>query len=788
MVTQSDFRVIIGGVGITGLTLANMLQLYGIDFVLLESNPDIAPEGRAGVSLLPHGNRILDQLGLYNKLLALALPVDSLHFRDEFGEVIREVRGVNQSMHERHGYPMLSLDLQRVLQVLYDNIRDKKKILTKKEVQDVDMTHDGVVVKTSDGSSYQGDILVGTDGNHSTVRDKMWQIADESSPGWIAPDEHSRPTSDYGYISGISNSNRGIEPGSKTSVFRNHHSYLISSGPDGRLYWSYFFKLAQRAYGNDIPTFTKDYEKEILDARANGNITLSLKFRHLLNTKVSYTLVPLQEYVFRQWYFRRIITIGDAAHKILPITGYSESACLESAATLVNAVREALAGSHGIKPTLNRIEHAFATTQKNLQARLTILKNHAHEQQRTELLDTPLHNIAASYLLPRTSTENIIDRISLNIPLAEKLDNPKLGHKSLLVPYKDELLRAPKAPSMSKWYFVAAYLLISSLCYYGMWVQPGYYGLWDHKGTILSTGEFPYNSGFPLKRTYIGNEFIDNIFIYLSAVFMSGLKDWDPCFRFTNLYFLGIIIQPIAVWTVEAFRKRNQLTVLSIFVSEPESYWWPLSREVPIQYADSMTWAVMIGYTLPTIVLFIPWEDPFTLQNIESCWQLSPMLVPLLCTIFAYFHPSQRSKATQQPRKTNEISPDLEPLKRLYVITGILGVLFHVYCVVRAYFDPELTLSAVFWPDFVSQEKTLGEGVKFMFLVDVWALEVATYVWSCQAVWDLKRVGRSNADIPKAAVLIAISTVVLGPGATLCAVWYWRETRLAQTSFATALT
>lgn len=224
------------------------------------------------------------------------------------------------------------------------------------------------------------------------------------------------------------------------------------------------------------------------------------------------------------------------------------------------------------------------------------------------------------------------------------------------------------------------------------------------------------------------------------------------------------------------------------FVSEPESYWWPLSREVPIQYADSMTWAVMIGYTLPTIVLFIPWEDPFTLQNIESCWQLSPMLVPLLCTIFAYFHHSQTSKATQQLRKTNEISPDLEPLKRLYVITGILGVLFHVYCVVRVYYDPELTLSAVFWPDFVSQEKTLGEGVKFMFLIDVWALEVATYVWSCQAVWDLKRVSRSNADIPKAAVLIAVSTVVLGPGATLCAVWYWRETRLAQTSFATALT
>lgn len=101
MGTRSDFRVIIGGGGITGLVLANMLQLYDISFVLLESNPDVTPKGRAGTSLLPHGNRILDQLELYNKLLALALPIDSLHFRDEFGELIREVRGVNQNMHER---------------------------------------------------------------------------------------------------------------------------------------------------------------------------------------------------------------------------------------------------------------------------------------------------------------------------------------------------------------------------------------------------------------------------------------------------------------------------------------------------------------------------------------------------------------------------------------------------------------------------------------------------------------------------------------------------------------
>jgi len=91
---------------------------------------------------------------------------------------------------------------------------------------------------------------------------------------------------------------------------------VVNGGPEGRVYWFYFFKLAQRAHGHDIPTYTKEDEKKILAARADDNITPNLKFQELLDKRISSALVPLQEYVFRQWYFQRIITIGDAAHKV----------------------------------------------------------------------------------------------------------------------------------------------------------------------------------------------------------------------------------------------------------------------------------------------------------------------------------------------------------------------------------------------------------------------------------------------------------------------------------------
>lgn len=252
------------------------------------------------------------------------------------------------------------------------------------------------------------------------------------------------------------------------------------------------------------------------------------------------------------------------AAQSLPITGHSENACLESAAALLNTLRTALARSCNTKPTLEQIECAFATTQSTRQARLTIVKNLTHAQQRRECLDTPFHRIGSLYLLPRADADVITETLSSSISLAERLNGLMPGAKPLLIPYKDALLKAPEDSGVVKWYFVASYLLIAGLCYYGMWVQPGYYGLWDHLNTVLTTGEFPYDSGFPLKRTYIGNKFIDTIFVYLSAVFMSGLKDWDPSFRFMNIYFLGVLVQPIAVWTVEAYRRRNRLTPLSL--------------------------------------------------------------------------------------------------------------------------------------------------------------------------------------------------------------------------------
>jgi 2-polyprenyl-6-methoxyphenol hydroxylase-like FAD-dependent oxidoreductase len=99
--SRPKFRVVIVGGSIAGLSLANMLQLNTIDFVVLEAYPEMAPQVGASLGLLPHGNRILDQLGLFEKVLKLARPVNHFNFRNENGVLLAEHKNTAQDFVQR---------------------------------------------------------------------------------------------------------------------------------------------------------------------------------------------------------------------------------------------------------------------------------------------------------------------------------------------------------------------------------------------------------------------------------------------------------------------------------------------------------------------------------------------------------------------------------------------------------------------------------------------------------------------------------------------------------------
>ena len=75
------------------------------------------------------------------------------------------------------------------LEVLYNGLPDKSRILMNKTVKSVQEDEDGVEVFCNDGTSERGDIVIGCDGVHSKIRETTWENAARLIPGLITANE-----------------------------------------------------------------------------------------------------------------------------------------------------------------------------------------------------------------------------------------------------------------------------------------------------------------------------------------------------------------------------------------------------------------------------------------------------------------------------------------------------------------------------------------------------------------------------------------------------------------------
>lgn len=217
----------------------------------------------------------------------------------------------------RMDYSPVFLERRVVIQALYDNLQDKSRVHTSRGVTGVSILTDGVQVTTSDGGLYVGEILIGADGIHSTVRREMWRLSNEQQPCYVTQEEQERTTTTYCCMFGISNHRQGFPEHETQHVQGEGHSYLLSTGPENDVYWFLFKKLARPAYGlyDDIPRYTEMQRAALAEEHANDRLSKGLSFGDLYQARRTATLQALPEIEFSKWHWSRVMTIGDAAHK-----------------------------------------------------------------------------------------------------------------------------------------------------------------------------------------------------------------------------------------------------------------------------------------------------------------------------------------------------------------------------------------------------------------------------------------------------------------------------------------
>lgn len=318
--------------------------------------------------------------------------------------------------NSRLGYSPFFFDRQMLIQMLYENLSDKSKIITSKAVVKVEQIQSSgkIRVITSDETVFEGDILVGADGIHSSVRREMWRIANETQPGLFSPSRETA-TTDYCCIFGISKPNDKLPKFSSQHVMGKDTAYLISTGPNQCIYWFLFKKLATQAHGlyDKIPRYTVADRDTLAAEHANDPLGANVRFGELYDTKVTATLQAIPECVSSRWSYGRIMTIGDAAHKFNPIGGQGGNSAIEDCAILGNLLDQLLNSKS--RPSGEQIAQMFDTMQNLRQDRAQQLQKTSHDMQSLMAQDNMVTKFVAKVIVPYADPENVFENLSSSV-------------------------------------------------------------------------------------------------------------------------------------------------------------------------------------------------------------------------------------------------------------------------------------------------------------------------------------------------------------------------------------
>ncbi|GFF32312.1 3-hydroxybenzoate 6-hydroxylase 1 [Aspergillus udagawae] len=396
---DSPFKIIIVGGSVAGLTLAHCLHKADIPCIVLEKRPEIAPQEGASIAILPNGGRILDQLGLYDAVEKLIKPKHFLNLR--FPDGFQFSDPYPKTINELFGFPMACLDRQQLLQILYQAFPKRSNIYVGKNVIRVDQQDSRVLVYTADGSTYEGDLVVGADGVHSRVRTQMWRAAQVRQPGLICESEINGMSIEYGCVFGASTTVPGLNEQHLHARVDNGTAFILIPGVNGRLSWFIIVKLDKRYRYGSAPRFSVE------DAAAWGQrltdkyIWKDIKFKQVWQNRETFAMTALEENVFRNWSCGRIVCIGDSMHKMTLNLGQGANCAIEDAAALANKIHDALRAKHPGNRLCDKEVEDILSEFSNIQVkRISKIYNVSRIAVRLQTRANLVYRVVLRYLVP----------------------------------------------------------------------------------------------------------------------------------------------------------------------------------------------------------------------------------------------------------------------------------------------------------------------------------------------------------------------------------------------------
>ncbi len=309
-------QIAVIGAGIGGLSLALACHAKGIPVQVLEAAPSIQPLG-VGINLLPHGSRVMRELGMEDVLRQISIETKEAIFFDGFGKFIyREAAGIDGGF----GYPQFSIHRGYLQLALRDAVRQRlgeKAVRTGVKCTGVTEGAGSVTLALTDAVTgavlppMSVDMVVAADGIHSVVRKQFYP--EEGAPVYSGINMWRGVTRMKPFLSGASQVRAGSLRTGKMVI------YPIQDNIDshGRQLVNWVAELSTSRYEkndwnrkgqiDDFLPFFKTWTFDWLDVPA---------MIEAADTILEYPMVDRDP--LPRWSFGRVTLLGDAAHPMYP--------------------------------------------------------------------------------------------------------------------------------------------------------------------------------------------------------------------------------------------------------------------------------------------------------------------------------------------------------------------------------------------------------------------------------------------------------------------------------------
>ena len=317
------FKILIAGGGIGGITLALALRQRGIDALLFEQAKAFTQVG-AGIQLSANATRVLRTLGLGDALARVAVYPEGRDYRawDDGDRLYWTPLGERAEAH--FGAPYYHAHRADLLDVLLGGLADTGFRLNA-HVDRFEQDAHGVTITLGDGSTATGDVLVGADGIHSTVRAQLFgpelprYTGNVAWRGLVPADRVAHL--DLGRVT-------GVWMGPNRSIVQ----YYVSAGRTFN--WIGISRSEQPAR-----------ESWLAEGRIEDALAEYTGWHDTIRTIIAATPRVLRQALYDReplpdWRVGRVVLLGDAAHPMMPFYAQGAAQSIEDAYVLAGCIAD----------------------------------------------------------------------------------------------------------------------------------------------------------------------------------------------------------------------------------------------------------------------------------------------------------------------------------------------------------------------------------------------------------------------------------------------------------------